>query len=290
MDFFSDRELGKKTRINEEISNELFNGILVLFERYYNNLAKQFPAHCPDGGAVVGFDRSAFSDVVNALIPNMRFIRCFGTFDECPDKYAILDSIEFVYENLWDYKVGQYHSYFKHAHLDLLNTRECRKSFKDEINQMFERNGVIFYLDTDGKVKRQLPIELDRLIQELKIHTADQRLNELIQQATEDIRKPELKDRTYALEKLWDAFERMKTFYSASDKSYSANQVFQKAASATADFESILIEESFCLTNIGNKYQIRHFETNKKQITSLKHVDYLYYRMLSLISLCIEQL
>lgn len=219
----------------------------------------------------------------------MRFTRCSGYFDECPDKYAILDSVEFVYENLWDYKVGQYHSYFKHDHLDLLNTRECRKSFKDEINKMFERNGVVFYLDTDGKVKRQLPIELDRLIQELKIHTADQRLNELIQQATEDIRKPELKDRTYALEKLWDAFERMKTFYS-SNKSSSANQVFQKAASATADFEKILIKESSCLTDIGNDYQIRHFETNKKQITSLKQVDYLYYRMLSLISLCIEQL
>ena len=206
--FFSDRELGKKTRINEEIPNELFNGILALFERYHNNLAKQFPEHCLDGGAVVGFDRSAFSDTVNALIPNMRFTRCSGYFDECTDKYAILDSVEFVYENLWDYKVGQYHSYFKHDHLDLLNTRECRKSFKDEINKMFERNGVVFYLDTDGKVKRQLPIELDRLIQELKIHTADQRLNELIQQATEDIRKPELKDRTYALEKLWDAEER----------------------------------------------------------------------------------
>ena len=289
MDFFSDRELGKKTRINEEIPNELFNGILALFERYHNNLAKQFPEHCLDGGAVVGFDRSAFSDTVNALIPNMRFTRCSGYFDECPDKYAILDSVEFVYENLWDYKVGQYHSYFKHDHLDLLNTGECRKSFKDEINKMFERNGVVFYLDTDGKVKRQLPIELDRLIQELKIHTADQRLNELIQQATEDIRKPELKDRTYALEKLWDAFERMKTFYS-SNKSSSANQVFQKAASATADFEKILIKESSCLTDIGNDYQIRHFETNKKQITSLKQVDYLYYRMLSLISLCIEQL
>lgn len=45
MDFFSDRELGKKTRINEEIPNELFNGILALFERYHNNLAKQFPEH-----------------------------------------------------------------------------------------------------------------------------------------------------------------------------------------------------------------------------------------------------
>lgn len=102
MDFFSDRELGKKTRINEEIPNELFNGILALFERYHNNLAKQFPEHCLDGGAVVGFDRSAFSDTVNALIPNMRFTRCSGYFDECPDKYAILDSVEFVYENLWD--------------------------------------------------------------------------------------------------------------------------------------------------------------------------------------------
>lgn len=288
MDFFSDRELGKSVGISEEISNELFNGILVLYERYQNNLAKQFPAHCPDGGAVVGLDRSAFSDAAKALIPNMEFIRCISAFDECPDKYAILDSIEFVYENLWDYKVGQYHSYFRHDHLDLLNTRECRKTFKDEINQMLERNGVVFYLDTDGKIKRQLPAEMDSLIQKLKIHTADQRLNELIQQATEDIRKPELKDRTYALEKLWDAFERMKTFYSP-DKKKSSNQVFQKAASATPQFASVLTDESQCLTKIGNTYQIRHFETDKIQITDPKLIDYLYYRMLSLISLCVEQ-
>ncbi|MEF2691908.1 MAG: hypothetical protein U0O02_04250 [Eubacteriales bacterium] len=288
MDFFSDRELGKSAGISEEISNELFNGILALYERYQNNLAKQFPAHCPDGGAVVGLDRSAFSDAAKALIPNMEFIRCISAFDECPDKYAILDSIEFVYENLWDYKVGQYHSYFRHDHLDLLNTRECRKTFKDEINQMLERNGVVFYLDTDGKIKRQLPAEMDSLIQKLKIHTADQRLNELIQQATEDIRKPELKDRTYALEKLWDAFERMKTFYS-SDKKTSSTQVFQKAASTTPQFESVLTDEAHYLTKIGNEYQIRHFETNKIQIMDPKHIDYLYYRMLSLISLCIEQ-
>lgn len=209
-------------------------------------------------------------------------------FKICDNKYAILDSIEFVYKNLWDYKVGQYHSYFKHDHLELLNTRACRENFRGEVNQMFERNGIIFYLDTDGEIKRQLPAELDSLIQQLKIHTADQRLNELIQQATEDIRKPELKDRTYALEKLWDAFERMKTFYSP-DKKTSSTQVFQRAASTTAEFESVLIDESQCLTKIGNKYQIRHFETDKIQITDPKLVDYLYYRMLSLVSLCIEQ-
>ena len=45
MDFFSDRELGKNTRIYEEISKDLFIGILALFERFHNNLAKQFPEH-----------------------------------------------------------------------------------------------------------------------------------------------------------------------------------------------------------------------------------------------------
>lgn len=288
MEFFSDREFGKSNGISEDISNELFNGILALYERYKNNLAKQFPEYCPDGGAVIGFDRSAFSDAAKALIPDMSLIRCIGAFDVCPNKYAILDFIEFVYNNLWDCKVGQYHSYFKHDHLDLLNTRACREDFRTEVNQMFERNGIVFYLDTDGKIKRQLPAELDSLIQQLKIHTADQRLNELIQQATEDIRKPELKDRTYALEKLWDAFERMKTFYSP-DKKTSSTQVFQRAASTTPEFESVLIDESQCLTKIGNQYQIRHFETDKIQITDPKLVDYLYYRMLSLVSLCIEQ-
>lgn len=36
MEFFSDRELGKSAGISEEISNELFNGILTLYERYQN--------------------------------------------------------------------------------------------------------------------------------------------------------------------------------------------------------------------------------------------------------------
>ena len=157
----------------------------------------------------------------------------------------------------------------------------------NNINKLFERNGIVFYLDTDGKIKRQLPLEMDVLISQMKISTNDSRLDELINQAIVDIRKPAIKDRAYSLEKLWDAFERMKTVYSTNKKT-SAEQLYQLAGNTTDEFSTLLSEESKVLTNIGNKYQIRHFETDKIEIKSTKHIDYLFYRMISLINLCIE--
>lgn len=36
-------------------------------------------------------------------------------------------------------------------------------------------------------------------------------------------------------------------------------------------------------------YQIRHFETNKIQIMSMKQIDYLFYRLIALIDLCMDK-
>ena len=46
-----------------------------------------------------------------------------------------------------------------------------------------------------------------------------------------------------------------------------------------------LNEECKVLTNIGNQFQIRHFEKDKVQITNEAHIDYLYYRIFSFIHL-----
>jgi len=40
------------------------------------------------------------------------------------------------------------------------------------------------------------------------------------------------------------------------------------------------------LTNIGNGYRIRHHESGKKELT-LEHRNYFFFRMLSLIDLCL---
>lgn len=81
---------------------------------------------------------------------------------------------------------------------------------------MFERNQIVFYLDKDGKIKRNLPLEMDNL----PIKTNDQELNNLIKLAIEKIHKQKFNDRKLALEKIGDAFERMKTYYDGLDKKF----------------------------------------------------------------------
>ena len=44
------------------------------------------------------------------------------------------------------------------------------------------------------------------------------------------------------------------------------------------------------LTKIGNEYRIRHHETDKTPISTPSQISYLFFRMLSLISLCLEVL
>ncbi|MBO0602410.1 hypothetical protein I2483_12145 [Sporosarcina sp. E16_3] len=44
-------------------------------------------------------------------------------------------------------------------------------------------------------------------------------------------------------------------------------------AAGTAEFDFLLDSEFIKITDIGNKYQIRHFEVNKIQIGSMKQLD-----------------
>lgn len=96
------------------------------------------------------------------------------------------------------------------------------------------------------------------------------------------------KDLDGALEKIWDAFERIKTIFTELDKKASAKKVCEVCATSL-DFDFIN-NEFVSLANIGNNYQIRHFETNKKPIKDNQTKAYLYFKMLSLINFVIKQL
>ena len=90
-----------------------------------------------------------------------------------------------------------------------------------------------------------------------------------------------------ALEKIWDAFERVKTLCKK-DKKESIKEICNKL-SYDLDFE-FFNNEYKLLTNIGNEYQIRHFETNNKPIKSDETKKYLFFRVLSLINLTLERI
>lgn len=91
-----------------------------------------------------------------------------------------------------------------------------------------------------------------------------------------------------AIEKIWDAFERLKTIINPADKKMSSN-LLTKALSSEID-QSFFEEEMKALTKIGNEYMIRHSEVNKKPIKDSISRDYLFFRMLSLVNLSVSAL
>lgn len=116
------------------------------------------------------------------------------------------------------------------------------------------------------------------------VSSSDDKINELI------IKSRNLyltKDLDGALEKIWDAFERLKTIFSEVDKKSSTKKL---CASCSKNLDADTINNEFmALTSIGNNYQIRHFETNKKPIEDVNTKIYLYFRMLSLVIFAIKQ-
>lgn len=166
---------------------------------------------------------------------------------------------------------------------------------KDIPAKEFLANAIMdFRQFIDESIRADETVDLDQLLGlnvnmellfENKANTTDEELNRLIEEAKE--RYLRVGDQTVALEKLWDAFERIKTYFGP-NKKMSTDQLIERIS---IDIEREVFEDEFkLLTRIGNDYRIRHHETDKKPISTPSQIGYLFFRMLSLISLCLEVL
>ena len=309
MEYFSDKEGVNNGSISFRISADVWNGIAVIVNSLIGNnlLAKDFPKQCPDVNGICGVDEQSFYMAAFAVISgtksllprhggDIQYLSSTSQFDipfeseeEIEKKkicftYDVLDFIEFTYRHINDVQNGAYHDYFKHYELKFPDTVVARVKFVSEINEIFERNYVGFKLCDDGNIQR--------IVDEVLLHPIcsskkEPKLEELIQDATNKFRNPRLNERKIALEKLWDAFERLKTIEIPEEKQKkrSADILLSKASLGQAPFKDILENECKTLTNIANQYQIRHFEKYTEPIASEEHLDYLFYRMYSLLSL-----
>ena len=137
-------------------------------------------------------------------------------------------------------------------------------------------------IDLDQILDLNVNIEL---LFDQKPKTKDEALNNLIIEAKERFLKPN--DQNVAIEKLWDAFERIKTYYNRDKKKSTKRLITQMST----DLDEDLLEKEFeSLTKIGNTYRIRHHETDKKPISTSNQINYLFFRMLSLIDLALDSL
>jgi len=169
---------------------------------------------------------------------------------------------------------------------------EFAKEKNLDLNDFLENAIKEFELFIDNSLRANESLDLamvlnlninTELLFNSKVNTSDKDLNKLIDEARNRFLNPN--DKQIALEKLWDAFERLKTYFTDLNKKQSASKIVELISD---NFDEKFITTEFDrLTKIGNNYRIRHHEQGKKELTDI-HIDYFFFRMLSLIDLCLQ--
>ena len=150
-------------------------------------------------------------------------------------------------------------------------------SFQNEVNVILKdvgyqlKDGKIMYLGLD--VYAETPIEPN--------------LKDMIQIAETYRKKYDEDSMQAALEKIWDVFESLKTYY-GTDKKRSMSKIISLISPTDTDLNKQIDEECKLLTNIGNTYKIRHFEKGKLEIPDIRIKEYFYIRCLAMINLILK--
>lgn len=112
--------------------------------------------------------------------------------------------------------------------------------------------------------------------------SGDATLDSLLRDACVRFKDPAPKARAEATEKLWDAWERLKSLEVQGNKRLSVALLLDRA-SPEPTFRGYLESEAKSLTEIGNAFHIRHFETDKVSISQPEQFDYLFHRLYALM-------
>ena len=157
------------------------------------------------------------------------------------------------------------------------------------LNVSSDATGLHIPLTEEGCIERLVPPMLRDLLAEPDFATADPDLNRLLSTAQRKFLDPDPDTRREALEALWDAWERLKTLDGQGDKKTQAQTMLDNAAGTSSPkFRDALEREATEINKIGNKLFIRHSETNQEKLARSAHVDYLFYRLFSLIQLILR--
>lgn len=143
------------------------------------------------------------------------------------------------------------------------------------------------YLDEIDRRNRTIPDMLSDTIYGLP-PSGDEKADELLRAAIELFRKHDPTSRRSAVEKLWDAWERLKTL--PDEEPDKGNKILLNLAAGEVRFRDLLANEADCLHKVGNEFHIRHFKTESIEITRIEHYDYLFHRLIALLNLLLVSL
>ncbi|WP_051452850.1 AbiJ-NTD4 domain-containing protein [Atopobacter phocae] len=135
---------------------------------------------------------------------------------------------------------------------------EDNSVYRERVNSLFAHHKLGLTLNNNGKIINTSD-KLFRLNSEKPVREPG--LEELLAIAEEEYIKGNYSD---AVEKIWDAFERLKTYYfPALDKRKSAEKLINELSFNNDSIKTVLETEFKALTDIGNSFCIRHHEKIK---------------------------
>lgn len=174
--------------------------------------------------------------------------------------FNVLDAIEFYEKHIFD------------------------NDYTPQINAILKLHDVLYKL-SQGKIESTLEIAINK---NDIASISEKGLKELVIEANKYYKSG---NKQIAVEKIWDAYERLKTYYAPElNKSDSANRIIEQMSGGDKNFKEMYEVEFKALTKIGNNYRIRHHEKNKINITDSRQYDYFYKRCFALISTAIQYL
>lgn len=202
---------------------------------------------------------------------------------------AVFDLLEYSARKIALPRQGEWHDFYGHHELrfDSDSREEAQAIFKEEVNELLSRGRVIYEfvsVDDTLQIQRKGTPEVRRLMADLQPNSGDKELDDLIIEARERYLSHKEDERRIGLEKLWDAFERLKTIEplsgGKSNKKASLNQLL--AHIADKPLRDVVEEDMKALTSVGNQFRIRHHETDK-HVVPVEGYDYLFARMSNVI-------
>jgi hypothetical protein len=310
MSLYTERNgLRKPIKRTYDISEDAYALLFDCCDKYKENIAWKFPDNCPDGNGICGLDEEKFSITLKFAIPTLyrdstdRLCKPtkkpsvsvdWLSADESNtyDQYALLDYIEYFAQNCRDITRRIWHDYYRHNELNFADTTfKIFNEFQTEINSMFEMTGLLYKLVDKKQIERIVENDIITEAVVSRIQSVSETgTKDLLNEAIKFYREPKPENRRLAIEKIWDAFERLKTYYLSLDKKASVSKIIADISSNRSEFVELFNTEFNCLTSIGNQFRIRHHETDKVEITDYSHYDYFFNRCMALIALAIQYL
>lgn len=163
--------------------------------------------------------------------------------------------------------------------IEIYSSMIGKNDFEAIINRIFEVERFTYIIE-NGKINSTTITSLKADLTK----SVEVGVKELLQKASEYYNKG---NKEVAVEKLWDAYERLKTLID-SNKQKSAESLISKISNGVTEYQNLFKAEFKALNEIGNNFRIRHHEINKTDIDKNYYYEYFFHRCLALINLSLN--